>query len=66
MKASSDNPDVMVNYLLVMLQPTAMNLLTSLQLDIIDSWDDLKNMFLENYKATYEWLATKHDLARVY
>ena len=23
-------------------------------------------MFIENYKATYKWLATKHDLARIY
>ena len=43
-----------------------MNWLTSLQPDIIDSWDDLKRMFIENYKATCERSATKHDLARVY
>ena len=43
-----------------------MNWLTSLQLDIIDSWDDLKNMFIKNYKANYEWVAMKHDLVRVY
>ena len=63
MKAGGSNPDVMSNYLSVMLQPAAMNWLTSLQLDIIDSWGDLKYMFIENYKATYERPATKHDLA---
>ena len=56
----------MANYLLVMLQPIAMNWLTSLQSNIIDSWDDLKRMFIKNYKATYEWPATKHDLAKIY
>jgi hypothetical protein len=43
-----------------------MNWLTSLQLDIIDSWDDLKRLFVENYKVTHEWPATKLDLARIY
>ena len=66
MKAGSGNPNVMANYLPVMLQPAAMNWLTSLQLDIIDSWDGLKNMFIENYKVTYERPAMKHDLAMVY
>ena len=66
MKASGGNLDVMANYLLVMLQPTIMNWLTRLQPDIIDSWDDLKNMFIENYKATYERPAIKHNLVRVY
>ena len=42
-----------------------MNWLTSLQPDIIDSWDDLNRMFIENYKATCERPATKHDLARI-
>ena len=40
--------------------------LTSLQADVIDSWDDLRRMFIENYKATYERPATKHDMARIY
>jgi hypothetical protein len=56
----------MANYLSIMLQPVAMNWLTSLQPDIIDSWHDLKRMFVENYKATYEWPTTKHDLAKIY
>ena len=43
-----------------------MNWLTSLQPDIIDSWGDLKRIFVENYKATCERPATKHDLARIY
>ena len=49
-----------------MLKPSMINWLTSLQSDIIDSWDDLKRLFVENYKATCEQSGTKHDLARVY
>ena len=66
MRAGGDNTDVMANYLPVMLKPAVMNWLTSLQSDIINSWDDLKRLFIENYKATCEQPGTKHDLARVY
>ena len=66
MWAGGGNTDVMANYLPIMLKPIAMNWLTSLQFDIIDSWDDLKRLFIENYKATCEQSGTKHDLARVY
>lgn len=65
-RAGGGDTDVMANYLPVMLQPAAMNWLTSLQPDIIDSSDHLKWMFIENYKATCERSVTKHDLARVY
>jgi hypothetical protein len=66
MQAGGSNTDVMANYLPVMLKPAVMNWLTSLQSDIIDSWDDLKRLSIENYKATCERPGTKHDLARVY
>lgn len=66
MRADGGNTDVMANYLPVMLQPVTMNWLTSLGADTIDSWDDLKGMFIENYKVTCERLVTKHDLTRVY
>ena len=66
MWADGSNTDVMANYLPIMLRPAMMNWLTSLQSDIINSWDDLKRLFIENYKATCEQPGTKHDLARVY
>ena len=66
MWASGGNTDVMANYLPVMLKPATMNWLTSLQSNIIDSWDDLKRLFVENYKATCERPGMKHDLAIVY
>ena len=66
MQAGDGNIDIMANYLLVMLQPTAMNWLTSLQPGIIDSLDDLKGMFIENYKVAYEQPSTMHGLTRIY
>lgn len=56
----------MANYLPVMLKPATMNCLTSLDTDIIDSWQELRKKFIDNYKATCEQPSTKHDLARVY
>ena len=50
--AGGGNTDVMANYFPIMLKPTTINWLTSLQSDIIDSRDDLKRLFIENYKAT--------------
>ena len=66
MQVSGGYTDITVNYFSVMLKPSMMNWLTSLQSDIIDSWDNLKRMFIENYKATCEQPGTKHDQARFY
>ena len=56
----------MTNYLPVMLMLTAMNWFTSLALDSIESWEQLKKVFTENYMATRTRLGTKHDLNRIY
>ena len=48
------------------LTPTAMNWLTSLTLDSIGSWEQLKKVFTDNYMATCTRLGTKHDLNRIY
>lgn len=53
-RAGDGNIDVMVNYFPIMIKLAMMNWLTSLQSDIIDSWDDLERLFIENYKATCE------------
>jgi len=66
MRAAGGSTDVMANYLPIMLKPTTMNWLTSLGSDTIESWDDIKRMFVENYMATSERLATRHDLERIY
>ena len=55
----------MANYLPVMLTPTAMNWFTSLALDSIGSWEELKKVFIDNYMATYTRRGTKHDLNRI-
>ena len=56
----------MANYLPVMLAPTAMNWFTSLALNSIVSWEELKKVFTDNYMATCTWPGTKHDLNRIY
>jgi hypothetical protein len=63
MKDGGGNTSIMANYLPVMLKLDAMNWLTSLQAEIIDSWEDLRRMFIENYKATCERPSTKNDSA---
>lgn len=65
-KAGGGNTAVMANYLPVMLKPAAMNWLTNLRPDIIDSWEDLRTKFIENYKSMCEQPNMKHDLARIY
>ena len=57
---------VMANYLPIMLMPTAMNWLMSLAPDSIGSWEQLKNVFTDNYMATYTRPGTKHDLNCIY
>ena len=49
--AAEGDTSVMTNYLPVMLMETAMNWLTSLALDSIGSWEQLKKVFTDNYMA---------------
>jgi len=56
----------MVNYLPIMLMPTAMNWFISLAPDSIGSWEELKKVFTDNYMATCTRLGTKYDLNRIY
>ena len=56
----------MANYLPVMVTLTAINWLTSLALDSIESWEQLKKVFTDNYMATCTRPGTKHDLNRIY
>ena len=56
----------MANYLPIMLTPTTMNWFTSLALDSIRSWEELKKVFTNNYMATCTRPGTKHDLNRIY
>ncbi|XP_066333819.1 uncharacterized protein [Miscanthus floridulus] len=55
----------MANYLPIMLTPAAMSWFTSLALDFIGSWEELKKVFTDNYMATCTQSATKHDLNRI-
>ena len=57
---------VMVNYLPIMLMPTMMNWFTSLALDSIGYWEELKKVFTDNYMATCTRSGTKHDLNHIY
>ena len=65
-RAAEGDTSIMANYLPVMLTPTAMNWLTSLALDSIGSWEQLKKVFTDNYMATSTRSGTKHDLNRIY
>ena len=56
----------MANYLPVMLSDPVLTWLISLPADSIDSWDDLKKAFVENYRSTYKSPSSKFDLARMY
>ena len=64
-RAAMGDTSVMANYLPVMLRPTAMNWLTSLALDSIGSWEQLKKVFTDNYMATCTRPGTKHDLSHI-
>ena len=46
------NTDVMANYLSIMLSQSANNWLMGLREDSIESWDDLKKVFVKNYMGT--------------
>ena len=63
--ATGGDTSVMVNYLSIMLTPTAMNWFTSLAPDSIESWEELKKVFIDNYMATCTRSGTKHDLNRI-
>ena len=50
--ATGGNNNVMSHYLPVMLSQTTNNWLMDLMEDSIESWDDFKKVFVENYMAT--------------
>jgi hypothetical protein len=56
---------IMANYLPIMLTPLAMSWFTSLAPDSIDSWEELKKVFTDNYMAMCTRPGTKHDLSRI-
>ena len=58
--------DVMVNYLPIMLNQSANNWLLSLWENSIQSWDDLKKVFTDNYMAMCEQPGTKYDLEKLH
>ena len=66
MYTTGGDTSIMVNYLPIMLTPTAVNWFTSLALDSIGSWEELKKVFNDNYMATCTRPGTKHDLNRIY
>ena len=65
-RATRGDTSVMVNYLPIMLMPTTMNWFMSLAPDSIESWEQLKKVFTDNYMATCTRLSTKHDLNCIY
>ena len=64
--AARGNSDIMANYLPVMLSQIANNWLMGLREDSIESWDDLKKVFIENYMATCQQPSTKYDLEKLH
>ena len=60
------NSDSMANYLSIMLSQTTNNWLMGLREDSIESWDDLKKVFVENYMATCQQPSTKYDLEKLH
>jgi len=56
----------MANYLPVMLSQLANNWLMGLTEDSIESWDDLKKVFIENYMAMCQQPGTKYDLEKLH
>ena len=64
--AAGGNTDVMANYLPIMLSQSANNWLIGLREDSIESWDDLKKVFVENYMATGLQPGTKYDLENLH
>ena len=64
--AARGNSNIMANYLPVMLSQSANNGLMGLGEDSIESWDDLKRVFIENYMATCQQIGTKYDLEKLH
>ena len=60
------NNDVMANYLSVLLSQTANNWLMGLRKDSIESWDDLKKIFIENYMVMCQQPSMKYDLEKLH
>jgi hypothetical protein len=56
----------MVNYLPIMLNQSMNNWLLSLRENSIQSWDDLKKVFTDNYMATCEQPDTKYGLEKLH
>ena len=65
-RTAGGDTSVMANYLPVLLTPTAMNWFTSLALDSIGSWEELKKVLTNNYMAMCTRPGTKHDLNHIY
>ena len=51
-RATGGNTNVIANYLPIMLSQSANNWLMVLREDSIESWDDIKKVFVKNYMAT--------------
>ena len=64
--AAGGNTDVMANYLLVMLSQSANNWLMGQREDSVESWDDLKKVFVKNYMATCQQPGMKYDLEKLH
>ena len=64
-RATGGDTSVMANYLPIMLMPPTMSWFTSLDLDSIGSWEELKKVFTDNYMAMCTRSGTKHDLNRI-
>ncbi|XP_066354585.1 uncharacterized protein [Miscanthus floridulus] len=56
----------MANYLPVMPNQSANNWLLSLRADSIETWEDLKKVFVANYMATGQQPGTKYDLEKLH
>ena len=64
-RVTGGDTSVMANYRPIMLTPAAMSWVTSLAPDSIESWEELKKVFTDNYMATCTRSGTKHDLNRI-
>jgi hypothetical protein len=50
-------------YLPMALESAQLTWLESLKLDSIDSREDLKNVFIDNFQGSMLWVGTRHDLS---
>ena len=64
--AVGGNSDVMANYLPIMVSQSTNNWLMGLGEDSIESWDDLKRVFIKNYMATCQQPSTKYDIEKLH